>query len=63
MRGLRAVSHSLSTMCSRHRQIGIAHAEIDDVDALGAQARLQLVDLLEHVRRQAADFVEIGRSA
>ena len=42
------------------RHVGIAHAEVDDVDALGAQARLEAVDLLEDVGRQASDAVEIG---
>ena len=38
----------------RRRQVGIAHAEIDDVGAAGARRRLQAVHLLEHVGRQAA---------
>ena len=41
------------------RQIGIAHAEIDDVGPRIAGARLGPVHLFEHVRRQAADAVEI----
>ena len=40
------------------RQIGIAHAEIDDVGAAVAGRRLGAVDLLEHVRRQTADAVK-----
>jgi hypothetical protein len=40
--------------------VRIAHAEVDDVHAPGAQPRLEAVDLLEHVGRQAADAVEIG---
>src|SRR5690606_25698305 len=46
----------------RHGQVGVAHAEIDDVDTLPAQTRLQLIDLLEHIRRQATDLVELGRT-
>ena len=42
----------------RRRQIGIAHAEIDDVGAGIARGRLGAVDLLEHVRRQTADAVK-----
>ena len=41
------------------RQIGVAHAEVDDVRPGVAGARLGLVHLFEHVRRQAADTVEI----
>ena len=40
------------------RQIGIAHAEIDDVGAAIAGHRLGAVDLLEHVRRQPADAIK-----
>ncbi len=42
----------------RRRQVGIAHAEIDDVGAAVARRRLGAIDLLEHVRRQAADAVK-----
>ena len=35
----------------RGRHVGIAHAEIDDVVASRAGLRLELVDLLKHVRR------------
>ncbi len=41
-------------------QIGIAHAEIDDVGAAGASLRLELVDLLEDIRRQAPHPVKIA---
>ena len=41
------------------RQIGIAHAEIDDVGPRIAGARLGPVHLFEHVRRQAADAVKV----
>ncbi len=44
----------------RRRHVRIAHAEIDDVDALGAQPCLDLVDLFEDVRGQAADTVKIA---
>ncbi len=44
------------------RQVRIAHAEIDDVDALGALGGLDLVDLFEDVGRQALDAVKIGHS-
>ena len=42
----------------RRRQIGIAHAEIDDVGPGIARRRLGPVHLLENVRRQAADAVK-----
>ena len=42
----------------RRRQVGIAHAEIDDVGAGVARRRLGAVDLLEHVGRQAPDAVK-----
>jgi hypothetical protein len=44
----------------RGGHVGIAHAEVDDVHATGAQPGLEAVDLLEHVGRQAADLVEVG---
>ena len=40
------------------RQIGIAHAEIDDVGAAIARAGLGAVDLFEHIRRQPADAIK-----
>ena len=43
----------------RRRQVGIAHAEIDDVVAARAGLRLQLVDLLEDVRRQPLDAMKV----
>ncbi len=43
----------------RRRQIGIAHAEIDDVGAAVARPRLGAIDLLEHVRRQPADAIKV----
>ncbi len=42
------------------RQVGIAHAEVDDVGAGGAGLGLEPVDLLEDVRRQAPHAVEFG---
>ena len=41
------------------RQIGIAHAEVDDVGAAIAGDGLGAVDHLEYVRRQAADAVKL----
>src|SRR5213078_4901593 len=46
---------------ARGRQVGIAHAEVDDVGAGIAGGGLDAVDLLEHVGRQALDTVEVGR--
>ena len=43
----------------RRRQVRIAHAEVDDVGAGVPRGRLGPVDLLEDVRRQAADAVKI----
>src|SRR3954471_8291453 len=40
------------------RQVRIAHAEVDDVGAPRTGARLEPVDLLEHVRRKPADLVK-----
>ena len=40
-------------------QIGVAHAKIDDVGAGGAGLGLELVDLLEDIRRQAPHPVKI----
>ena len=42
------------------RHVGIAHAEIDDVLAARAGLRLELVHLLEDVRRQPLDFMEVA---
>ena len=42
------------------RQVGIAHAEVDDVGAGGAGLSLERVDLLKDVRRQAPHAVELG---
>ncbi len=44
--------------CCRSRQVGVAHAEVDDVGAGVAGLGLGAVHLFEHVRRQAADAVE-----
>ena len=41
-------------------QVRIAHAEIDDVGAAGAGLGLELVDLLEDIRRQAPHPVKIA---
>ncbi len=40
-------------------QVGIAHAQIDDVGSAGARLAFQAVDLGEYVRRQALDAVEV----
>ena len=42
------------------RQVGVAHAEIDDVRAGCPGRRLEPVDLLEDVGRQAFDAMEFG---
>ena len=55
------IAHDLAQLVDdrlRRRQVGIAHAEIDDVGAARAGAGLQPVDLLEDVRRQPADLVK-----
>ena len=44
----------------RRRQVGIAHAEIDDVGAGGARARLQAIDLLEDIRRQTPHAMKLA---
>lgn len=44
----------------RRWKVGIAHAEVDDVHALGALGCLDLVDLFENIGRQALDTVKIG---
>jgi hypothetical protein len=52
----------LAQLCGdvlRRRQVGIAHAEIDDVRSVLARECLHLVHGLEHVRRQTADGVEL----
>jgi len=41
-------------------QVGIAHAEVDDVSAAGASLGLELVDLFEDVRRQTPHPVKIA---
>ena len=41
-------------------KVGVAHAEVDDVGAGGAGLGLELVDLLEDVRRQPPHPVEFG---
>ena len=42
----------------RRGQIGIAHAEIDDIGACIACRGLGAVDLLEHIGRQTSDAVK-----
>ena len=56
------VAHDLAQLVDdglRRRQVGIAHAEIDDVGAARAGAGLQPVDLLEDIGRKAADLVKL----
>ena len=43
----------------RWRQIGVAHAEIDDVVTAGARRGPHRVDFGDDIGRQAADAVEI----
>jgi hypothetical protein len=43
----------------RRRHVRIAHAEVDDVPALGASLGLELVDALEDVGRKALYAVEL----
>ena len=40
-------------------EVGVAHAEVDDVGAGLARGRLEAVHLLEDVRRQALDAIEL----
>ena len=42
----------------RRREIGVAHTEVDDVLAGAARARLEIVDDVEDVRREAIDAAE-----
>ena len=42
----------------RRREIGVAHTEVDDVLAGPARARLEIVDDVEDVRREAIDAAE-----
>jgi hypothetical protein len=45
----------------RGRQIGIAHAKIDDVGARRSRRCLQTVDLFKDIRGQTTDFMEFFR--
>ena len=45
---------------ARRRQIGIAHAEVDDVGAGGAGLGLQTIDLFEHIGRQPPHAIKIA---
>jgi hypothetical protein len=47
----------------RGREVRVAHAEIDDVRAVRTGGRLGAVHLLEHVRGQALDAVEIAHGS
>ena len=42
------------------RQVGIAHAEVDDIGTGVAGRGLQAIDLLEDVGRQTTDAMKIG---
>src|SRR5713226_8659638 len=43
----------------RRRQVGVAHAEVDDVSTAIAGHRLGAVHLLKDVRRQPADAIKL----
>src|SRR5438105_1975113 len=43
----------------RRRQVGIAHAEVDDVGTAIAGHRLGAINLLKDVRRQPADAIKL----
>ncbi len=43
----------------RRRQVGIAHAEIDDVGAAVARHCFGAIDLLEHIGRQPANAIKV----
>jgi hypothetical protein len=43
----------------RRGHVGVAHAEVDDVDARRAEPRLDGVDMRKDIRRQAPDAVKI----
>jgi hypothetical protein len=43
----------------RRRQVGVAHAEIDDVAAGAAGREHELRDFREHVRRKPLETVEV----
>ena len=42
------------------RQVGVAHTEVDNVFAGGAEPRLHGVHFREHIGRQTFDTVELG---
>src|SRR5579859_3872001 len=44
----------------RRGHVGIAHAEVYNVDAFAAEPRLEAVDLLKDVGREAADTMKLG---
>jgi hypothetical protein len=41
-------------------QVGVAHAEVDDIGAAGPRLGLELIDLLEDIRRQAPHPVKVA---
>ncbi len=59
--GARLADHFLELFdhMGGRRQIGIAHAEIDDIGAAVPGGSLGAVDLLEHVRRQPANTIKL----
>ena len=42
------------------RQIGVAHAEVDDVGPIGPRKSLQAIHLFEHIGWQALDAMEVA---
>lgn len=45
----------------RGRQIGVAHAQIDDVGTRRSRRCLQTIDLFKDIRGQTTDFMEFFR--
>ena len=48
---------------ARRRQVGIAHAEVDDVGASGSGLGFQTIDLFEHIGRQAPHAIKIAHQS
>jgi hypothetical protein len=51
--------HFLDDM-ARRGQIGIAHAQINDIRAIVARRRLDPIDLFKHIRGKTFDAVKIS---
>jgi predicted hotdog family 3-hydroxylacyl-ACP dehydratase len=45
--------------CLWGRQIGVAHAKVDDIGTTRSRACFQTVDLFENIRRQTPDLVKL----